>query len=119
MVRAAANGVEALVDLEHHRPSAILLDLMMPVLDGWSFLEHYQASADGTNLPIFVLSTAGVDREPLAALGATGFMQKPFDMDALVASHVGPPLHPPSPLELAPRTKKPLAMLEGCRLRGE
>ena len=97
IVRVASNGAEALTDLDHHRPSAVLLDLRMPVLDGWTFLERCQARSDGPELPIIVLSADGPDRGRLAQLGAFHYLAKPVDADvllALVRETIGPPLTP-------------------------
>ncbi|HEX6368928.1 MAG TPA: response regulator [Longimicrobium sp.] len=52
----AANGVEALECLERERPNLILLDLMMPVMDGFEFAEHVRLHDEWSSIPIVVLS---------------------------------------------------------------
>jgi signal transduction histidine kinase/CheY-like chemotaxis protein len=52
----AANGVEALTCLENERPNLILLDLMMPVMDGFEFAEHVRLHEEWSSIPIVVLS---------------------------------------------------------------
>ncbi len=52
----AAHGREALDILAHERPAAIILDLMMPVMDGFEFLTHYSQLDDWSSVPVFVLS---------------------------------------------------------------
>jgi signal transduction histidine kinase/CheY-like chemotaxis protein len=52
----AANGVEALACLERERPNLILLDLMMPVMDGFEFAEHVRLHEEWSSIPIVVLS---------------------------------------------------------------
>ncbi|HEX5870865.1 MAG TPA: response regulator [Longimicrobium sp.] len=52
----AANGVEALGCLERERPNLILLDLMMPVMDGFEFAEHVRLHPEWSSIPIVVLS---------------------------------------------------------------
>lgn len=86
-VLPARNGVEALAVLEEHAPLVIILDLMMPVMDGWEFrrrlLEH---PAAGT--PVIIVS-ADRDIPRLAtAIRADGYVAKPFDLTTLL-SEVG------------------------------
>ena len=57
----AQDGVEALQAVDQGRPSAILLDLMMPRLDGFGFLKAIQGRADLAEVPILVLTAASLD----------------------------------------------------------
>jgi len=81
----AADGEMALARIAEHSPDLVVLDLMMPVLDGFGVLERLQAN--GPSLPVLVLSArndqADVDRA--LGLGAAEFMAKPFDIDRLLA----------------------------------
>ena len=81
-VECASNGQEALDILGHWKPCVILLDLMMPVMDGWAFCAAQQQSGDRT--PVVLLSAAGELREQAQALCAAGFIPKPFDIDHVV-----------------------------------
>jgi len=80
----AADGEMALARIEEHSPDLVVLDLMMPVLDGYGVLDRLKSS--GSTLPVVVLSArndqADVDRA--LALGAAEFMSKPFDLDRLL-----------------------------------
>jgi two-component system, OmpR family, response regulator CpxR len=84
-VVTASNGLEALKLLKRMTapPSAILLDLMMPVLDGYEFLEELQKDVALASIPVAVI-TAGntVDRNRLG--DAAPIVRKPFDVPRLV-----------------------------------
>ncbi len=81
-VRLAGNGLEALRELDW-TPDLILLDLMMPVMDGYEFLRQLRASPRGAHVPVLVLSAAlPPGRETLR--GAQAVLPKPFDFDRLL-----------------------------------
>ncbi|MBV9174202.1 MAG: response regulator [Chloroflexi bacterium] len=82
----AADGLEALDSLRARRPSAIVLDLSMPNVDGWQFLNSYRDLTDGDDIPILVAS-AQMDpnvETDLRKLGADACLTKPFDVDDLL-----------------------------------
>ncbi len=82
----AHDGAEALAYLRSHSPPRlILLDLMMPVMDGRQFLLARQREPRLADIPV-VLCTAErhVDRAAAQALGADDLLQKPFDADELL-----------------------------------
>lgn len=81
-VETAANGREALDILERWKPCVILLDLMMPVMDGWAFCEEQRRTGDTT--PVVLLSAAGKLDEHAATLCAAGFIPKPFDIERVL-----------------------------------
>jgi len=84
-IRQARNGQEALEILETVSPNLILLDLMMPVMDGWEFAEKMRRRVDWSQIPVIVLSAdrniGGRARE----LGALGYLAKPFELSALLS----------------------------------
>ena len=82
-VECAANGREALAVIERWKPCVILLDLMMPVMDGWAFCEEQKRTGDRT--PIVLLSAAGGLDEHQRALGAAAVIAKPFDIDRVIS----------------------------------
>jgi CheY-like chemotaxis protein len=86
-VARARNGQEALDRVGEERPRAILLDLMMPVMDGIAFAEALRERAGGERIPIVVISADG-NPQRAVAVGARGFLAKPFDIDALLAQVV-------------------------------
>jgi CheY-like chemotaxis protein len=82
-VHAAANGRQAL-DLLASGASAcvIVLDLMMPVMDGWEFRRRQVEDTRLKDIPTIVVSAAG--RERLAQISANAYLSKPVDMDELL-----------------------------------
>jgi CheY-like chemotaxis protein len=78
-----ANGREALEYLHTSAPPhVILLDLMMPVMDGWEFRRQQQADPDLARVPVIVLSALDAGRA--ANVEATAFLKKPLDFDRLL-----------------------------------
>jgi CheY-like chemotaxis protein len=79
-----ANGREALEYLNSgaERPEVILLDLMMPVMDGWEFRRRQQADPAVSGVPVIVLSA--LDPARAAAVSADAFLKKPLDFDRLL-----------------------------------
>ena len=89
-VVTAPNGLAALEQLEQQRPQAILLDMRMPVMDGWRFAEVYR-QRPGPHAPIIVLSGTMDAEDQAAAIEADAFLDKPFTLDDLreiVSFHV-------------------------------
>jgi CheY-like chemotaxis protein len=81
--QGASNGREALNFLEgHEAPSLIVLDLMMPVMNGWEFLDRVQNVPSLAAIPVIVasagLSLPGEQRKPV------DFMRKPIDLDEFI-----------------------------------
>lgn len=84
-VVTAANGREALDHLHHgDLADLILLDLMMPVMDGWQFRAEQQRDPKLARIPVVVLSAVYNARERAAQLGAVDYMQKPVEFDKLI-----------------------------------
>lgn len=77
-VETAANGAEALESVEQTEPALVLLDMRMPVLDGWGFVRALQDR--GRRLPILVMTAAQDARQWAEEVGAVGYVPKPFDL---------------------------------------
>ena len=77
----AANGAEALVRAKEDRPDAVLLDVMMPGLDGPSTLARLREDPATSGIPVVFLTAKAIaaELERLKVLGAAGVLTKPFD----------------------------------------
>jgi len=85
-VETARNGAEALAVVRDRCPSGIVLDLMMPIMDGWQFLERCRDGQLCTDIPVVVMSAYSKLPEEAAKLGVKGCIAKPFDLDVLVGA---------------------------------
>jgi CheY-like chemotaxis protein len=83
---SAANGVEALDHLRSTapRPSLILLDLMMPVMNGWQFRTAQKSDETLNEIPVVVISADASVKQKAESIGAHGFLKKPIELDALL-----------------------------------
>src|SRR5687767_13141622 len=84
-VSAAGNGVEALAALRNGptRPEVILLDLMMPIMNGAQFRDEQLKDPDLANIPIVLISADSDVKGSAERLRAAGFMQKPIKIQPL------------------------------------
>ena len=79
----AANGAEALAMLDNaEHPCLVLLDLMMPVMNGWEFIEQLEKRHALDEIPVVVQSAAD---EVLRPDGVRGYLKKPVHLDTLLA----------------------------------
>ena len=90
-VAKAADGQEALGQLRAaSAPCVILLDLYMPVMNGWAFRDEQLRDPKLASIPVIVVSADTMVARRAADLGAAGYVGKPIDFDrllALVATH--------------------------------
>jgi CheY-like chemotaxis protein len=85
-VQTALDGARALDRLgDGVRPAIILLDLMMPVMDGWSFRDHQRRDPAIARIPVVVLTGDGHADDKARALGAEGYLRKPVELAELLA----------------------------------
>jgi two-component system, chemotaxis family, chemotaxis protein CheY len=91
-VATARDGAAALAAVEEQPPSLVLLDMRMPVLDGWGFARALHQR--GISLPILVMTAARDAAGWAREIGAEGYLAKPFDigelLDAVAAHRRGP-----------------------------
>jgi CheY-like chemotaxis protein len=81
-IAAASDGAKAIAVLERGlAPDAVLLDLMMPVLDGWGFVERQQSDARWAGIPVIVLTAMGTLPRPIEARAV---LHKPFRIETLL-----------------------------------
>ncbi len=81
----AENGSEALSILRKNSGiDLILLDILMPVLDGKEFLKIFRSEEENKNIPVIVLSTDDTQKNTVLDLGAEDFIIKPINEDELI-----------------------------------
>jgi len=86
-VLQAANGREGVAVAERERPDLILLDIMMPDVDGFEVCRQLKASAATKHIPVVFLTALGQEKdvEQGLALGGAGYVIKPFNPVTLAA----------------------------------
>jgi len=91
-VAEATDGQQALDRVAQRRPDVILLDMRMPVMDGWEFARTYR-ERPGPHAPIVIVTAALDVAKDAKEIGADGFLAKPFQLDdllQLVQQHSAP-----------------------------
>lgn len=91
-VRTACNGRQALDLLRETPPQVLLLDLMLPLMDGWDLAQTMRESPTLKDVPVVVMSAHNDVPEEAQAVGAVAYLHKPFDLDELfscVATYAG------------------------------
>ena len=85
-VKHAVNGREGLDMIEAYKPNLILLDLSMPVMNGWEMHEALRKSPDTTSIPVIALTAHAMqgDKEKVMEAGFDGYIAKPFSVTTLV-----------------------------------
>jgi len=83
-VRSASDGRQALARVAERMPGLILLDMRMPVMNGWEFAREFRAR-HGRAAPIVVVTAAENARLRAEEIGADGWLEKPFELEDVVA----------------------------------
>ena len=83
-VMGAAHGAAALELIQQRPPTMILLDMRMPIMDGWTFARAYRQQP-GPHAPIIVVTAAREAADRAEQIQAEGFLPKPFGLDELLA----------------------------------
>lgn len=84
-VRLAGDGLDALAQIEQAPPEAILLDLMMPRMNGYDMMDEMQRRGLHPTIPVIVLTADGRAEQKAASIAAQGWLAKPFEIDDLIA----------------------------------
>ena len=85
-VKEAKNGKEALDTLGKWRPDLIVLDLMMPVMNGWAFRAEQRRNPELRDIPVVVLSARQPPFRPEDGLDVAELLPKPFELDTFLAA---------------------------------
>lgn len=87
----AVNGQEALTKFEQWSPHAVLMDMRMPVMDGYEATKKLKASEKGKNTPVIAItaSSFGSDEQKVLEAGANGYIRKPFKPPELFGKLAG------------------------------
>jgi DNA-binding response OmpR family regulator len=83
---SARDGLEAVNCLKNgNRPDVILLDLSMPVVNGWEFRMFQKGDPELARIPVILITAGGYSREEVAWLEPSALVPKPVDLDVLLA----------------------------------
>jgi len=101
-VMEADGGAAALMLIEQRKFDAVLLDIVMPVMDGLEVLKRIRTRHSSSNLPVIMVSgkTASMDFSLAMKLGANDYITKPIDLAGALSrirEHLPPPLEQPPP----------------------
>lgn len=83
-VQTAADGLDALAQIRRELPGLILLDLMMPAMNGWEFRAAQLEDPRLAAIPVVVLSGDGTVAAKAGSLKAAGFLKKPVELSQLL-----------------------------------
>jgi DNA-binding response OmpR family regulator len=85
-VRSAQNGFEGLAAIAHEPPDCVVLDVMMPGIDGYEVLRHIRSRSEGVGMIVVMLTAAHDDKHAWTAWsgGVDYFLAKPFEVDLLL-----------------------------------
>lgn len=112
-VSIARDGAEGLMAVRKERPDLILLDVMMPVLDGWQVLRALKEDEDLLDIPVIMLTALSEERDIIRGhlQGAVRYVTKPFEMRTLLSA-VSDGLEPPDDAELQQRRTRIRQLLQ-------
>jgi hemerythrin-like metal-binding protein/PAS domain S-box-containing protein len=84
-VHEAHNGADALVQFAQHQPHAVLMDMRMPVMDGYEATRRIKTTTSGAHTPIIAVTASALaeDRQAIFDCGIDAFLRKPIDPDEL------------------------------------
>jgi DNA-binding response OmpR family regulator len=88
VIEIAENGILALsrLDRSEEKPALILLDIMMPVMDGLQFCREQRQRPDLARIPTVIMTAGGKVEEKVKGLGIHSYLKKPLDVDLLLST---------------------------------
>ena len=83
----ASNGKEALEEMREHSPDLVILDIMMPEMDGWEVCREIRKDPIYKSVPLLMLTakTSKVDQITGLTIGADEYLTKPFELQELIS----------------------------------
>lgn len=84
LVDSGRNGAEGLEALQRGTPDLILMDLLMPVMDGFAFRQEQLKKPEWGNIPLLAMSAQNQELNKLEAYGIKHFINKPLELDHLL-----------------------------------
>ncbi|MDO9181810.1 MAG: response regulator [Bacteriovorax sp.] len=84
LVSASKNGYEGIQSLETYIPDLILMDVMMPIMDGYAFKNELLLNSEWRSIPVVAMSAQVQRKEKLADYGIVNFISKPLDLGHLL-----------------------------------
>ena len=87
-VTETTNGAEGFAAIKEQTPDCVILDLMMPVMDGFGFLKRVRSMMELQDVPILILTASEDERNKIRGFQyqANAYMSKPYDLDELTAA---------------------------------
>ena len=83
-VISANNGVEALEMVKTHKPHLIILDVLMPVMDGFKFYKELKKVPANLKIPVLIMTARGQMEDTFKEIGADEFLTKPVSAEVLL-----------------------------------
>jgi len=83
-VSTAMNGLAAFVEIQKHRPQLILLDVLMPEMDGYTFYKKLKDDPLTCDIPVLIVTGRGQMADAFEVLGVDGFIPKPYTPEVLI-----------------------------------
>jgi len=84
-VLTASEGVEGLAKAREEKPDLILLDIVMPVMDGYVFIQEFKRDDSLKKIPVIILTAKGQLKDLFNVENMNNFISKPFEFDDLYA----------------------------------
>lgn len=84
-VVSSVNGSEGIRALENYIPDVILMDMLMPIMDGFAFREEQLKKPEWENIPVLAMSAQDQENDKLESIGIKHFVQKPLELELLLS----------------------------------
>lgn len=85
LVESGANGSDGIKSLEKETPDVILMDMLMPVMDGFAFRKETLKNPEWESIPLLAMSAQDQELGKLESYGITNFIHKPLELENLLS----------------------------------